>query len=54
VVPPAHRRRLHQAPHLAADANGRWSTTYAAVDDHRYYAVFYGPLSNIGLTQINR
>ena len=37
---------------LVADAAGRWSTTYLASDDHRYYAVSYGLQSNIGLTQI--
>ena len=37
---------------LTADAAGRWSTTYVAVDDHRYYAVAYGLQSAIGLTQI--
>ena len=37
---------------LTADAAGRWSTTYVAVDDHRYYAVSYGLQSAVGLTQI--
>jgi SpoIID/LytB domain protein len=37
---------------LVADAAGRWSTTYTAVDDHRYYAVAYGLQSASVLTQI--
>ena len=37
---------------LTADAAGRWTTTYVAVDDHRYYAVAYGLRSNTVLTQI--
>jgi SpoIID/LytB domain protein len=39
---------------LVADAAGRWSTTYIAGDDYRYYAVSYGLQSAIGLTQIPR
>jgi stage II sporulation protein D len=39
---------------LVADPAGRWSTTYIATEDHRYYAVSYGLQSNIGLTQIIR
>jgi hypothetical protein len=46
-VPGYSKRRT-----LTADAAGRWSTTYVAVDDHRYYAVSYGLQSAIGLTQI--
>ena len=37
---------------LVADAAGRWTTTYVAVDDHRYYAVAYGLQSASVLTQI--
>ena len=46
-VPGYSKRRT-----LTADAAGRWSTTYVAVDDHRYYAVSYGLQSEIGLTRI--
>lgn len=46
-VPGYSKRRT-----LTADAAGRWSTTYVAVDDHRYYAVSYGLQSAVGLTQI--
>jgi SpoIID/LytB domain protein len=46
-VPGYSKRRT-----LTADAAGRWSTTYVAVDDHRYYAVAYGMQSATGLTQI--
>ena len=48
-VPGYSKRRT-----LTADAAGRWTTTYAAVDDHRYYAVAYGLQSNNVLTQIRR
>ena len=37
---------------LTADAAGRWTTSYVAVDDHRYYAVAYGLQSASVLTQI--
>jgi stage II sporulation protein D len=37
---------------LTADSAGRWSTSYLADVDHRYYAVSYGQRSNIGLTQV--
>jgi len=37
---------------LVADAAGRWSTSYVANDDYRYYAVAYGLQSNNVLTQI--
>jgi len=37
---------------LVADVAGRWSTTYVAIDDFRYYAVSYGLRSDAGLTQI--
>jgi hypothetical protein len=46
-VPGYSKRRT-----LTADAAGRWTTTYVAVDDHRYYAVSYGLQSNNVLTQI--
>ena len=44
-----HKRRV-----LTANAAGRWSTTYVATDDHRYYAVSYTLQSNGGLTQVTR
>jgi SpoIID/LytB domain protein len=37
---------------LVADSTGRWSTSYLAGDDYRYYAVSYGLQSSIGLTQV--
>jgi stage II sporulation protein D len=49
TVPGYSKRRT-----LTADAAGRWTTTYVAVDDHRYYAVSYGLQSNNVLTQIQR